>query len=939
MKRTALMLGAASALALAAATAANAAEITGRITEATGDIGLQGAIVRIVETGQTTTTDRQGEFRFANVPAGDYTLEVSYLGADEQTRQVVVASEFDTVTTNFTLGMDVMVSDNILVVGQRGQLTSAINRQRAADNLITVLSSDAIGAIPDENVAEAARRAPGVNVINDQGEGRYVSIRGLDPNFVTSSFNGVRLPSPEAGDRQVPLDVVDADVLSAIEITKTLTPDMPGDTIGGNIEIETLSGLDQTSRLLRARAAGIYTDLVEETGYRGSLTFADQFNDGKLGLAISLAHQNRPFGSENFETDAEWETGAATFPNEVELRDYLVERERTTLAVNLDFAPDAETELFIRSIYSDFSDQEFRTVALIPFGDGVVDPASTSTLAVLNAEPGDEIEIERELKDRLETQTIYSIAAGGERTAGLWIFDAQGSYSKASEVEDNALYSVFVQEFDSGSFTIDTSNPELPSIGFANGAGAGWNDASGYEFDGFELVDGETSDEEWAFEANAERDFGAFGGSGFIKFGGQVRLREKGYEADVTFFEDFAGGDLFLDQFRGEVDYPFADFGPAVDAGAIRDFFNQNRNQFEIAEIDTAVDSNVENYEANEDIYAAYVMHTVEVNDLQIVYGVRVEDTEYDAVGNQVDVIEEGEMVDGVTFAEDTVVVSQTNAANSYTDWLPSVNLRYTLSDQLIARASYYASIVRPNPEQAAPFVQIERSGGDVEGEAGNPDLDRAQADNFDASLEYYPNRDSVLSANVFYKRIENFIAGTAFDDVTLNGVDLDELETFINLDEADLMGFELNYQQALTQLPGLLSGLIVGANYTYVNSEVTLPDGREIPVPGQSENVANLILGYENGPLDLRIAASYRDRFLDGINEGGDGIDRYANEHLGVDFSAKYDFTENFQGFLEFKNITDEPFVAVVETGGRSLNSQYEEYGWTAIFGASARF
>ncbi|MFW5660872.1 MAG: TonB-dependent receptor, partial [Oceanicaulis sp.] len=930
---------AASMLARTAATAANAAEITGRITESTGDVGLQGAIVRIVETGQTATTDRQGEFRFANVPAGEYTLEVSYLGADQQSRQVVLTSDADAVTTDFTLGMEVAVSDNILVVGQRGQLTSAINRQRSADNLITVLSADAIGAIPDENVAEAARRAAGVNVVNDQGEGRYVSIRGLDPNFVTSSFNGVRLPSPEAGDRQVPLDVIDADVLSAIEITKTLTPDMPGDTIGGNIEIETLSGLDQSSRLLRARVAGIYTDLVEETGYRGSLTFADQFNDGKLGLAISLAHQNRPFGSENLETNAEWNDSPAFYPNEVELRDYLVERERTTLAVNLDFAPNAETDLYIRSIYSDFSDQEFRTTAVIPFEDGDVDPSSSGNVAVINAAPGDEIEIERELKDRLETQTIYSLAAGGDRRAGLWIFDAQASYSKAEEIEDNALYSVFVQELDAGAFTIDSTDGELPRISLDPTLTAAWNDASAYEFDGFELVDGATSDEEWAFEFNAERDLNAFGGSGFIKFGAQARLREKGFKADVTFFEDFAGGDLFLSDFEGAVDYPLAEFGPAVNGGQIRAFFNQNRSQFDIDDIDTAIDSNVETYTANEDVFAAYLMHTVERGDFQVVYGLRVEDTEYDAVGNQVDLIEAGETVGAVTYADDTVLVSQTNAANSYTDWLPSINVRYTFDDNLIGRASYYASIVRPNPEQAAPFVAIERAGGDVEGEAGNPDLDRAQADNFDVSLEYYPNRDSVLSANLFYKRIENFIAGTSFSNVVVNGVTFDELDTFINLDDADLFGFELNYQQALTMLPGLLDGVIVGANFTYVDSEVSLSDGREIPVPGQSEHVANLILGYEKGPIDLRIAASYRDRFLDGIDEGGGGIDRYATEHFGVDVSAKYDFTEQFQGFVEFKNITDEPFAAVVETGGRNLNSQYEEYGWTAIFGVAARF
>lgn len=939
MTRFATMLASASAIALAAAVGAQAAEIQGRVTEGSSTIGLEGAIVRILETGQSATTGRDGSYRFANLSSGDYTLEVSYLGADVVSRTVVLSSADVAARANFALGADLQITDNVLVIGQRGQLTRALNRQRAADNLITVLSADAIGSIPDENVAEAARRAAGVNVINDQGEGRFVSIRGLDPNFVTSSFNGVRLPSPEAGDRQVPLDVVDADVLSAIEISKTLTPDMPGDTIGGNIEIETLSGLDRDSRLLRANAAAIYTDLVEEYGYRGSLTFADSFNDDRFGVAVSLAHQNRPFGSENLETGAEWETGPVFFPLEVELRDYLVERERSTISANFDFAPDPQTRLFVRTLYSDFSDQEYRMVAAIPFEDGVLDPSSSGNTAIINAAPGDEIEVERELKDRLETQTIWSVSGGGERTAGLWTIDGLVAFSMAREVEDDALYSVFVQELDAGAFTIDSSNGELPRLGFDATADGAWNDASAYEFDGFELVDGESEDEEWAFNLNFERELDAFGGFGSIKFGGSARLREKGYEADVTFFEDFAGGDLYLSDFLGSVDYPHASFGPAADAGAVREFFDANRGQFEIAEIDTLIDSNAETYLAQEDVLAAYAMQSLEFGAFQVVYGLRVEDTEYEAVGNQVDLIEGGETVDGVFYADDTVLVSEVAASNSYTDWLPSVNLRYEFNDRMVGRASYFASIVRPNPEQAAPFVAIERSGGDVEGEAGNPDLERAQADNFDVSLEYYPNRDSVLSANVFYKRIENFIAGQTFDDITINGVDFDEAETFVNLDDAELLGFELNYQQALTQLPGLLSGLIVGANYTYVDSEVTLPDGREVTVPGQSSTVANFILGYEKGPLDLRVATTYRDEFLDGLNEGGDGIDRYATEHVSVDVSGRYDFTDQFQGFVEFKNLGDEPFVAVVNQGGRSLNSQYEEYGWSAIFGVQARF
>ena len=142
-----------------------------------------------------------------------------------------------------------------------------------------------------------------MNVLNDQGEGRFVSIRGLDPNLVSTSINGVRLTSPEAEDRQVGLDVIDADVLSSVVINKSLTPDMDGDSVGGNVEIETTSGLDVDHLYVRGRVASLYSDIEQEFGWRGSVNFANNFLDGRLGVAGSLSHQERVFGSESYEVD------------------------------------------------------------------------------------------------------------------------------------------------------------------------------------------------------------------------------------------------------------------------------------------------------------------------------------------------------------------------------------------------------------------------------------------------------------------------------------------------------------------------------------------------------------------------------------------------------------------------------------------------------------
>ena len=971
MNRITTFLFSASTLALTAG-AAHAAEITGRVTEATGSVGLEGAIVRIEETGQTATSNRDGGFRFANVPAGDYTVSVNYLGADVQTRDVSLASAAATADLNFTLGADVAVTDNILVVGQRGQLTSALNRQRASDRVITVLSADAVDRLPDENVAEAARRAVGVNVLNDQGEGRFVSVRGIDPNLNTTSLNGVRLPSPESDNRQVPLDVIDSDIISSIVIAKSLTPDAPGDSIGGNIEIETLSGLDQDSRLLQVRAQGLYSDLVDEFGYRGSITFADNFADGRLGVAASISDQERDFGSDNVEVDGGWDaSNAVPFPGEYELRNYDIVRERTSAVFNLDFDLNQSTDLYLRTTFSDFSDQEYRNRVENKFEDGEYDAAaSAGNTALVNGTPASEYEVDRDVKDRLETQEILAIAAGGETATGPWTATYQLAYAYAEEAEPNRIDTDFRAKFDSGQFGIDIADAITPTLIFGDaGSQSAYFDASNYEFDGLEFFNGTAEDEEWSGQFDLRRDTQFGRNYGHIQAGVNLRSREKSFDGTMQAYDGFGPRDLTLAEFQRTIDFGLDEFGPAADPFALRPFFFANRSDFELDAVASAIDSIAEDYTAEEDVMAAYGLVSVDFDRLSVVAGVRVEDTQFDASGFEVleqavEVTVAGDQtgafagfipapalpgtleVDTVgaaydAGADETVIEGDrvfsraVTASQDYTDWLPSVNLRFDVNENVVLRGAYYASISRPNLEQAAPRIVIEQNdGGDVEAEVGNPDLDRQEADNFDFSAEWYPNRDSVLSAAVFYKSIENSIAAQQFEDITVNGVDIDEALSFVNLDDADLLGFELNYQQALTQLPGLLSNVIVGANYTYVDSEVTLPDGREAPLPFQSEQVGNLILGYDDGRLDLRAAVSYRDEYLDTINEGGDGIDRYVDAHTQFDFSAKYDVTERLRASFDFKNINDEPFVAIFRDAGRTLNSQFEEYSWSARFG-----
>ena len=217
--RKGLLIGSAG-LFLSLPTAAWAGTVTGVVSDPSQTRGLQSAQVRIVELDRVVTTERDGSFRFPDVPAGTYTLETRYVGADTSQTSITISDSSPTVA-NILLQSG--AGTEILVIGQSANQASSLSRKREADGVSSVLTRDSIGQFPDQNVAESLRRVPGVNILNDQGEGRFVSVRGLDPNLNASSLNGVRIPSPESDVRSVALDVISSDLIESIEIKKSLT--------------------------------------------------------------------------------------------------------------------------------------------------------------------------------------------------------------------------------------------------------------------------------------------------------------------------------------------------------------------------------------------------------------------------------------------------------------------------------------------------------------------------------------------------------------------------------------------------------------------------------------------------------------------------------------------------------------------------------------------
>ncbi len=925
-----------SALAMAIASSAISTaafadgRVNGRVSDQQGQVFFEGAIVRINELKMQTATSEDGRFSFPGVPAGTYDLSVSYLGAETVTTQITVVDD-ETTNQPVRIGGDLMLIENVIVTGQAASANKALNQQRSADHLISVITSDSIGQLPDENVSEALQRVSGVFIERDQGEGRYVGIRGIDSNLNASTINGVPLASPEAGRRSVALDVIPSDLVETLTVTKTLNADMDAEAIGGSIDVKSLSAFDRDGLFYKLSGNANRSDLQGENGYKVAATVTNvfSFDAGDLGVAASYSNQERKFGSENIESDGGWsddfedDAGNEFIAHEeFEARDYAITREREGFALNLDFRPSEDTLFYSRYLYSNFSDQEYRNRFEYKYGDGDF-PEGNITNTSLISEDG---ETDRELKDRYEEQEIQSLLLGAETEVDRWTLEAKLGYSDASEAEPNRIDSQFTYEgvAQQGYRSIG----EQPDLFISEDGLVPAN----YVLNEIVVEDNLSEDENINLNLDARYDLNFGSNPGFIKFGVAMRNREKQNDGGAVVYEgDFMEESSWADFAGDEVDYSLGNLGPEINASSLRNYTFANVDQFEINEVDTTIASN-NDYAIQEDVSAAYIMSGIDIDSLHITYGIRVEHTEVEASGKNVVAFENEDT------EEEGVDVSDNYFESSYTDVLPSINIRYELNEKTILRAAYFQSIGRPSfgdlrPTHEDVELTIEDNVGELVVEsAGNPELEPFHANNIDLGIEYYPGGIGALSAGFYYKKIDNFIflsdiADTVdidkyfdFSNLGLDELVVDEFVIAQNGSDAEVMGIELAWTKAWD------NGLLLQLNGTFSESSADYPEreSEDLPLVNQSDVIGNFVVGYENRFTSLRLSTNYQSKRL--IELDDEFNDLYEDEHMQLDFAGKFNINESLQVFFNAKNLTDEPYYAY--HGDRSRNGMYEEYG-----------
>ena len=890
---------------------AQTASLTGRVLDADA-LPLPGATL-LVDDEARGVTDQDGRYRLQNLPAGERTVTVTYIGFTDAATSVTLE---DGVTTDldFTLQAGVELAAITVISPLRGQ-ARAFNQQLTRMNVTNIIAADQIGRFPDANLGDALKRVPGVNVQYDQGEARFGNIRGTSPQLNSVTVNGERIPSAEAEVRSIQLDLIPADMVQAIEVNKAVTPDMDADAIGGSVNIVTRAA--PAGRRISGTLGAGYNALVDKPSLNASIVAGDRFLDDKLGVILSGSYFDNRLGSDNVE--AEWvfedandngrlDADETASPEEIQIRQYYLQRIRQSYSLSLDYRLTSDHTFTFRGLFNDRKDWENRYRAV--FSDIATEDGVTTAELERQTKGGNNDTKQR----RLEDQKMMSFNLGGEHAFGLLSAKWSATYSRASEDRPNERYFEYATD---GAVPVeldlsDTRTPRVvPTEAAFRDPSAAW--AFSELTEEFQF----TTDEDLNARLDLKLPLRLSGDyRNELQFG--LRLRDKDKVRTNDFYEyEPTSGNTFttsLDNLQDESkdDYLAGDYraGRFVSEDYLADLdltgpdFKGERDLSELAG----------NFNAEETITAAYVSLDQQLGkNLKALVGLRLERTDLSYAGFRYD--DEAETLTATPREE-----------RDYLNVLPGLHLRYQLRPRTVARFAFTNTLARPNYFDLVPYREIEDG---EELSIGNPGIEPTTSTNFDLSLEHYFGTVGLVSAAVFYKDITDFIVNRQLSNFTFEGTEWADFTQPVNGGQARLLGVEVAYQRNLDFIAKALTPLSLYLNYTYLDSKVTDFDfeGREdddLRLPGSPDHSLNASIAYDGGRFTTRLSFNYAADFIQEVGETA-FTDIYYDAVTYLDFNFNVSLTERFTLYGNANNLLNQPLRFY--QGRKELTFQQEFY------------
>jgi len=921
---------------------AQSGNLTGRILDQTDDSPLWGTNILIAGTSIGAASDQDGKYRLTKIPVGPQIVVFRYLGYRSDSIEVEIF-ENRTLELDHTMSPQLVEGEEVLVTAQLQGQAAAINQQLTSNTIVNIVSADKIQELPDQNAAESVGRLPGVSIERDAGEGTKIIVRGLAPKFNSITINGERLPSTDAEDRSVDLSMISSDMLEGIEVFKALTPDKDADAVGGSINFvvrKAPKGMTGNVRFM-----GGYNDHENDYGnYKGNLSISNRFFDDKLGVLATgnLQEANRSSDlldvSYNFERESrgDEERGIISV-NNLNLGDRLETRNRYGGSISLDYQLE-NGQLSLSSLYGKTDREEIRRRKRYRVGASYV---------------------EYWLRNRKIFTDLYTNSLSGLHNFDFLKVDWRASYSLTKRNMPSSHDSQFRELSAFNNDLIEDQGPLIIPLGAKNNL-----DETFFKQD---FLDKEkTNDRDFTGQVDLTVPF-RYGDSfsGNIKFGGKYkdkfRERDKSQMFTLAFeindigaanpdkFEltneqkirlsNFEDRDFDAGKFlNGQYDFPVG-----LDKEKLDQFIDEYWDHY----ISNGA-ADLEDYEAGEKIYAGYLMAELNIGQkLLILPGFRFESTtnDYKTIFGDILVDENGKTT--LFEAEDTL------GTRTYDEFLPMFHVRYKFTDWFDARIAVTKSLSRPNYFNLVPWERISHFEATVE--RGDPSIKHTKVWNYDLFLSFYSNL-GLLTLGGFYKTLDDidYIRTARIQESgPTTGYQLTSPEN--SEGETTVKGFEIDIQTNLRFLPSPFDGILINANYTFIESETFFPFLEEGPrstvfpfgatfidssrsgrMPGQSDHIANISIGYEKGDFTGRVSMIYQGSLLQTIGTREE-LDGFTDDFVRWDFIAQYKFIKNFKLIFNINNFSDRPEKAFL--GIESFSSREEFFGWTADLGIKYSF
>jgi len=910
--------------------AQNTGIVSGTVFDEETGQSVIGASVVIEGTQIGDATNTEGVFRISNAPIGSQTLIITSLGyQDKQFSVTVVGGEEQQVSIE--LSSTIQDLGELTVTGSRKSQLDAISQKRSSNRIMDVITTDDLGKLPDINVAEATQRIAGVAMETDKGEGKFVSIRGIQPSQNNVTLNGQANLSSTGGSRATALDLLPTEIISSIEVVKAVTPDMEANSLGGSVTINTISAFDRNKPFLVATAEGLIQDRQNTSGMddsdaplRFSATGGKKFGKNKkFGGVISTDFFKRDFTVSVIDPD-EWIFENGFFlPNENELQIEDNERTRFSLNSDLEYRFTDNNSVYFQSLFTNTEELALNSEFELTFEGDLTNQTATSGRWSAGS-------MELDFARQDEDETLNTFILGTKNTFGQFTTDIYGSFSKGDTdiFDPDGTFENPENTEDQLPLNFDTSNfffdVTTPNTAFAN-------DATQMRMRGLNLNSTNIEEENYEVSGDIEYNFLLKNRPGSIKFGGRYRDRDIFVDSDRQEFDlDGEGGieatnPLTLDRFRLDPwdpeqggQNPFHHSDVKSLASFVSNPDNLDPSIIQLEPVESEVESLENDINNEETVTAGYVMGSFNISKLQVISGFRVEHTSTTSNGNVVSETDNGIAFDVIT------------DGNTYTNILPSVHLKYNLNERATFRFAWTNTIARPDFSDlsATSFFEVEETStpGEFDGsfETANADLEPLRSTNYDLVFSYFFPNGGMFSTAGFYKDIEDqiFTAEQQLDDVEFRGFFFNELEieSLENAEEASLLGVEFTYDQPFTFLPNFFNGFGATLNMAFMESDVDLETRKDLPLFRQPEQVMNGVLYYEKKGIEFRFSASHRGKFLTEaatFNEFEDEIaagasitdfDRWRDDRTTFDVIGAYNFQNYpFRVSVQARNITNE--------------------------------